>query len=235
MELGELKRYLEINSKAILSSRVEPLGTEYDIIKHELAKLRILRIANREIEIPGLTRNLELILQVITEQKTKEKRNILPVQYAKSDDLVAMPLRLEHIAANIQAQRALTLAADKYVGEFGIIPQSAVGANTTVFDIPIKQIIIVTDVIELYSPVGLTGVRVRDVDGLKQYALDATLSFKATDMQIFELPHPIIADTTLAIDGKLESPTAAATVTTTPWVVGVWIGYGKDVPLLARP
>jgi hypothetical protein len=54
-------------------------------------------------------------------------------------------------------------------------------------------------------------------------------------MQVFEFPHPVIADATLDIDGKVESKTAAATVTTYAFPVGVWIGYGKDVPALARP
>jgi len=230
MDLEELKRIKAIRAEEVLSRQVPPLGTEYQIAKHELNCARRLYITNRVIELPGLTRSLELILQVLAAFKEKEKRNVMPVQYAKSDDIVVMPFRLEHIAANIQVQRDVTLAAGKYVGTFHIIPQVA-----GVFEVPEKQIFIFTDVVELFSPVSLTAVRVVDVDGEDQYPLEATLHFKATDLQIFEFPHPIIADSTFDIDGKVESPTAAATVTTAPWVVGAWIGFGKDVPELARP
>lgn len=230
MELEELKRLLDVDAESVLSRQVPPLGTEYDVLLHELAKMRTLRIANREIEMPGLTRNLGLICQVMAEFKEKEKRNVMALQYAKSDDIVLMGLRLEHIATNIQVQQDITIAATKFVEIFDILPQVS-----GVFTVPDKQIFIFTDVIELFSPVSLTGIRIADVDGVPQYALDATLPFKATDLQVFELPHPVIADSTFDIDGKVESPVAAATVTTAPWVVGVWIGYGKDVPALATP
>ena len=230
MEIEELKRLLEIDAKAVLSRKVEPFGTEYDIVKHELAKIRTLNISERTFEVPGLTRNLELVCQVLAEFKEKEKRNIMPLQYAKSDDIVLMQLRPEHIAENFTYERDITLAGGKYVGTFNIIPPTS-GKLT----IPTKQIFIITDIIELSPTAPLTAVQVVDVDGVPQYPIEATLITKATDMQVFEFPHPVIADATLDIDGKVESKTAGATVTTYAFPVGVWIGYGKDVPALARP
>jgi len=229
MELEELKRLLAIDPKAVLRREVPPLGTEYDIVLHELAKIRTLHIANRVVEVPGLTRNLGLITQVLAEFKDKEKRNVMPLQYAKSDDIVLMQLRPEHVAADLVWEQDVTIATGEYTDDFNIIPRAA-GS----FTIPEKQIFVVTDILELYSPPSFTAVRVVDVDGVPQYALDATLAMKATDLQIFEFPHPVIADATLDIDGKVESKTAGATVTTAAMPIGVWIGYGKDVPALFR-
>jgi hypothetical protein len=229
MELEELKRLLTIDAKAVLSREVPPLGTEYDIVLHELSKIRTLNISNRTIEIPGLTRNLGLICQVLAEFKDKEKRNVMPLQYAKSDDIVLMQLRPEHIDADLVWEQDVAIAAGEFTDDFHIIPRVA-GS----FTIPNKQIFIITDIIELYSPPSFTGVRVVDVDGVPQYAIDASLAIKASDLQIFEFPHPVIADATIDIDGKVESKTAGATVTTAATPIGVWIGFGKDVPALFR-
>ena len=234
MELEELKRFLEVNSPAILRKLVDPIGTEYDVVRAELKAMSILRISNRQIEIPGLTRSIDLIVACVAEFKDVRKWNVMPLQFAKADDIVVMPLRLEHIAGNIQVWRTLTLATGRFTGEFGIIPQTAIGAPPAVFKVPENQRFVLTDIIELNSPPGLTAVRIRDIDGVPQIALDATLAMEASDLQMFEFPHPIVADASFAIDGKLESPTAAASVTTAPWVIGVWIGLGKDVPGLIR-
>jgi len=229
MELEELKRLLEIDAEAVLAREVEPLGTEYDIVMHELSKIRTLHIANRVIEIPGLTRNLGLITQVLADFKEKERRNVMPLQYAKSDDIVLMQLRAEHIAADLVWEQDVTIAAGEYTDDFHIIPRV-----TGSYTVPDKQIFIITDIIELYSPPSFTGVRVVDVDGVDQYPIDATLAIKATDLQIFEFPHPVIADATLDIDGKVESKVAGATVTTAAMPIGVWIGFGRNVPALFR-
>lgn len=241
MELEEIKRLLAVDPAKILAKTVDPLGTELDVVKSELKAMSYLRISNRLIEIPGITRNMDMVIATVAEFRDLKKRNILPLQFAKSDDIVVMPIRLEHnggtnhTGENVQVQQTLTLASTKYTGIFGIIPQWAIDATPTLFEVQTDQMFIITDIIELYSPPGLTGVRIRDVDGVPQYALDGTLATKASDLQIFELPHPIIANSTFAIDGKIESETAADTVTTAPWVVGVWVGFGKDVPALARP
>lgn len=230
LDIEELKRLLAISAPTVLSRRVDPFGTEYDIVRHELAKIRTLHLKERVFEVPGLTRNLELICQTVAEYKEKEKRNVMPLQYAKSDDIVVMQLRPEHVGANFTYERDVTLGAGKYVGTFHIIPPTS-GKLT----IPEKQIFIITDIIELSSTPSLTAVQVVDVDGVPQYPIEATLSIKASDIRVFEFPHPIIADATLDIDGKVESKTAGGTVTTYAYPVGVWIGYGKDVPALARP
>jgi len=233
MELEELKRLREVDVAGILSRVVEPLGTELDIVRAELNAMRILRIGERVIELPGLSRNMDLITAVVAEYKDAKKRNVLPLQFAKSDDIVVMPIRLEHIAADIVDEQDVTIAAGEYTDDFHILPRT-----TGTFDIttayPFGARFIFTDFIELYSPVSCTGIRIVDADGIDQYPLDATLAFKATDLQIFELPHLVIADTTFDIDGKVESKVAGQTVTTAVKALGVWVGIGKDVPPLFK-
>jgi len=229
MKAEELKRLDKIDPIVVLSQKIEPIGTEYELAKHELALMRTIKIGERDIEIPGLKRATNTILSALAEFKEKEKRTVMPLQLAKSDDIVIMALRPEHIAANFSYEKDITLATGKYVGIFDILPPTS-----GVFTLAEKTIIVVTDIIELGPDARLTGIQM-NVDGVLQYAIDTTLMVKASDMQIIELPHPAIAHSTLDIDGKLEAKTAGSTVTTFAFPVGVWIGLGKDVPALARP
>jgi len=96
MDIQELSRLMKVDPRSILSKRVEPFGTEYDIVRDTLAAISKVRIAEREITLPGLTRYRDLIMAVLAEFKDKEKRNIMPLPYAKSDDIVIMALRPEH-------------------------------------------------------------------------------------------------------------------------------------------
>jgi len=228
MDIEELKRVSAINAPGILSKRVDPLGTEFNVAEHELAQMRTLRLADRDIVIPGLARSTGLILQVLADFREKERRNVMPLQYAKSDDIVVMQLRPEHIAADLVWEQDVAIAAGEYTDDFNIIPRVA-----GTFTIPDKQVFIITDVAELYSPPGITALRVVDVDGAPQYSIETRIT-EMTDLQIFELPHPIISDASLDLDGKVESKTAGATVTTKATPIGVWIGFGKDVPALFR-
>lgn len=229
MNLEELKRLLAIDPRMVLGKRIDPLGTEYDIILNEIAGFRKIMYVERAIDIPGLTRNLDLILRVTAEFKEKEKRNIMPLQYAKSDDLVVMQLRPEHIAPNFTYERTVSLPAGQYVGTVNLIPPTS-----GKFVVPEKQIFIITDIIELSATPAVTAVQVIDVDGDSQNPIEAVLAFKVSNVRIFEFPYPIVADSTLDIDLKVESATAGDTVTVYAYPVGVWIGYGRNVPSLTR-
>jgi len=226
MELDELKRLLEIDARGILSRRVEPLGTEYEIVLHELRLYKRLIIANREITLPGLERNTELIMKVLAEFKSKEKRNVMPIQFAKTDDIVIQPLRPGHFDLETFAT-SVSIPAGQNYATFHVIPQGASGN----FNVSDKQIYVITDFIELTPEPAVTAIQVKNIDGVSQYPLEARLAFQATDMQIFELPHPVIADSTLDIDGRVEGE-AGSTVDVNLVPIGVWIGYGKDVPSL---
>jgi len=175
-----------------------------------------VKLSERDIDIPGLTRAANLILQVLASFKEKERKNVMPLQYAKDDDIVLMQIRPESFGLDNFVRTGLT------VGTVHIIPQT-----TGNYSVPDKQIFVITDFIEINPTPIITAIRVVNIDGVPQYPIEARLCFKASNLQIFELPHPLIADSSIDIDAKVE---AAGDTELTP--IGVWIGLGKDVPAL---
>ena len=229
MNLETLKRLLGIDPKSILSKRVDPFGAEWEVVQHEIESFDTLLVSNRAVKLPGLARNVDTILRVVAEFKKLKERNVMPLQYAQANDIVVQQLRPEHIGANFSYERDISLGAGKYVGKVDIIPTTA----DTVFSVPENQIFVITDIVELSPTAPLTAIKAV-VDNVPQLPIEATLATRATDLQIIELPHPIVAYSKLDIDGKVESKTAASTVTTYAYPVGVWIGFGKDAPDLVR-
>jgi len=230
MNIPELSRLMDIDVRGILSKEVEPFGTEYDIVKDALAGISTIRIAQREIKIPGLTRYTDLIMSVLAEFKSKEKRNVMPLQYAKSDDIVIMPLRPAHF--NLYSyKKNVTVEAGKYTAQDNIIPQAS-----GTFTVPDKQIIVITDFVDFAPESPVTAIQVADVDGEKWYPIEVRKELRLSDLHIIELDVPIIADSTLDIDALVERTSAdttnAETVSHELTPLGVWIGFGKDVPKL---
>jgi len=219
MELEELKRLSAINEKAILSKTIDPLGTEYDIVKDFIVGLSTLRISTREIKIPGITRNMDLVIKAVAEFKDKKKRNIMPIQYAKSDDIVVESVARPQIFGLTSFTKTTSSSAPSVEN---IIPQAS-GS----FSVDDDELIIITDWIELEPDAPIVELQ-GTIDGTDQYPVSCRLPFKATDLHLFELDFPWIADVSLDIDGRSE--TASATTTLVP--IGVHVCLGKLVKSL---
>jgi len=230
MDIQELSRLMKVDPRAILNKRIEPFGTEYDIVRDTLAAISKVRIAEREITLPGLTRYRDLIMAVLAEFKDKEKRNVMPLPYAKSDDIVLMALRPEHFGVYTW-KKEVTVAATKYTAVDNIIPT---GSGS--LEVPDDQIFIITDFVDFAPESPVTALQALDVDGEKWYPFSVRKDLKLSDLHIIELDFPIVADTTLDLDALVERTTADAsaeeTVSHELTPFGVWIGFGKDVPNL---
>jgi len=97
MNLEDLKTYITQyapKARTILGRKIEPIGTEYDILEDVVTEVRRLKLAMRDVEIPGITRswNENLIQAAVAYFKDKVKKDIMPVQFAKDDNLIIEPL-----------------------------------------------------------------------------------------------------------------------------------------------
>ena len=54
IELDDLGRILKIDASALLKRRIEPIGTEYDVVRDALVGMKTIRIGNRDLTLPGL-------------------------------------------------------------------------------------------------------------------------------------------------------------------------------------
>jgi len=218
MNVEELSRIMGVNEKAILSKTVAGLNrSEYDVMVHELNQALKIPLGEREITLKGLERNKNIVLKTLAEFKDKEKRNVMPYQLARADDITAIFGVLRPELFGLDNFRQTNLA----VGTVDIIPQ---GAGT--FSVPEKQVFVITDFIEFEPNPVVTAIMFTDVDGaLPKRPLETRTAFRASDIQIFSLPYVEIAQSTLDIDGKVEFTGDTEIVP-----CGAWIGYGKDVP-----
>jgi hypothetical protein len=223
MQLEELRRILGIDEKKLLARRIEPIGTEYEVVRDALVGMKTIRIAERELTLPGLTRNTDLCIKVLADFKDKKKRNVQPLQYAKTDDIVIEPLRPEQFTVN-----AVTL--DNWVqtalavGERAVLPsvlQDAGGADRAV-TVDDDEVFIITDWVEMKPSTIFTALQA-EVDGTPFNPAEMRV-YRMTDLQIHELDFPWIADVSLDVDGKVES---AGDSELTPF--GVHICLGKLV------
>jgi len=216
MNLEELNRILKVDAKGILSRQVGDLGTEYEVMMHEINLAKKIKLGEREITIPGLERNKEVLLKVLAEFKKKEERNVMPYPFARADDITMIVgvLRPELFGLDNFKQENLS------VGTVNIIPQ---GSGN--FSVPDDQIFIITDFIEFEATPVITAINFVNVDDNLPRPLETRIAFRASDLHIFELPYAVIADKTLDVDAKVEF---TGNTELTP--VGAWIGYGEDVP-----
>jgi len=214
--MEEIKRISGLDAMAILSPVYDPLEmSEYDIVKEALIAMSKFQIGEREIRLPGFTRNLNLLLQCVADFKEKVKRPVVPPEIVTSDMITVEPLRPEVFGLDAYLRTGLT------VGTYHIIPTAA-GTWTAAKD---EEIVVITDFIELLPDIRVTAIQAADLDGEKLKPEELRLQFKASDLQIYELKRPWICDITLDIDGKVE---AAGDSQITPF--GVHICLGKKIP-----
>lgn len=217
--MDEIKRIGGLDAERILSPVYDPLGmSEYDIAKEALVAMSKYQIGEREIKLPGFTRNLGLLLQCVADFKDKVKRPVIPPEIATSDMMTVEPLRPEVFDLDLYKRTGLT------VGEYHIIPTAATTWSAT----KDEEVVVITDWIEFLSPVNVTAIKATDLDGeLGIKPEEIRLQMKASDLHIFELKRPWICDVTLDIDGKVE---AAGDSEMTPF--GAHICLGKQIPSL---
>ena len=225
MELNELKRIYGINAQTILNHKVEPLGTEYGVALDALSAMKKIRISDREVTLPGLERWTPLILQVLAGFKETRDRNVMPVAFAKADDIVIEPLRPEQFRAGAGPTILDNwIQVGLVVGETPVLPSvTQVAAGATVITCDDDELFIFTDFIELKPNIFITAIQ-GEIDGTLYKPLEMRLAMNQSDLQMYELDHPWIADVNFDIDAKVEY---AGDSELTPF--GVHICLGKLV------
>jgi hypothetical protein len=222
MNLEDLRALLEWNARArsILAREIVPrVGaraplTEYDVIDDVIAEVQVLRLPERDVTIPGITKakDLGVIHGAIAQFKDKVKKNIMPVQFAKDDDIVIEPLYRPAIFGLTEFKATWS----------GATPP----AEVTLFSYELKrdkELIILTDIIALDPTPALTELQFM-VDGDTQRPLSVRKDFLAAGIKIFELPFPVIADLSIAVRGRVE--TASGEFNYLP--IGIHVVLGVD-------
>jgi hypothetical protein len=222
MNLEDLKSLLEWSTKArtILGREIvlrigarAPL-TEYDIVDDVIAEVQVLRLSERDVTIPGITKakDLGIIHGAVAQFKDKVKKNIMPVQFAKDDDIIVEPLYRPTIFDLTEFKATWS----------GATPP----AEVTLFNYELKrdkELIILTDIIGLSPTPAVTELQVT-VDGETQRPLSARKDFLASGVKIFELPFPVVADLSIVLRGRVE--TASGEFNYLP--IGIHIVLGVD-------
>jgi hypothetical protein len=210
MNLEDLKSYkaYAVNAPTVLGRRVDPLGTELDIIEDVVKEVKTLRIANRDIVIPGIQRawNENVIQGAIAYFKDKVKKDIMPIQYAKDDNLIVEPLYRPRIF-NMK-DFTITWSGQTPPAVIDLFdPGDTGGAYNLNVD---KELIILTDIICLDSSPAVYEL-LATVDGETQRPIVPRKDWLATDLHIFEFPFPLVADINIRLQGRVESASGSFT------------------------
>ncbi len=203
MNLEDLKTYLDYGKKAqvILSRKVDPIGTELDILTDVYSEVKTLRISNRDFEIPGIKRawTNNIVQGAVAYFREKVKKDIMPAQFAKDDNLIIEPLyrpkifNMKDFTISVSGTPPLTVDL--------LDPGDNPGAYNLQVD---KELIILTDIIALDASPIISELLVT-VDGETQRPIVPRKDWLATDLHVFELPFPVVADINLRIQGRAES------------------------------
>jgi len=202
-DLRSFKDWLKDNKAVKLLSRtIEPVGTELDVLKDVYAEVRTLRLREREVEIPGIKRAWDegIILGAVAAFKDRVKRDIMPIQFAKDDNLVIEPLY----------RPAIFNMTSFSVSWTDVTPPAKIdlltpGGSPGAYDLAeSKELIILTDIICLDATPAVTEIQIT-VDGEEQRPLSCRKDFLASDLHIYDLPFPVVADINLRIQGRVET------------------------------
>jgi hypothetical protein len=221
MNLEDYKTYTSASARAatVLSRAVEPIGTEFDILKDVVAEARRMRIAQREIDIPGIKRAWDtgVIPGAVSLFREKVKKDIMPVQFAKDDNLIIEPLYRPKIFN--MSDFTITWSGLTPPAAIDLLdPEGTPGAYSLQTD---KELIILTDIICLDASPAVYELLV-SVDGETQRPVVPRKDWLATDLHLFELPFPAVADINLRLQGRVES--ASGSITYLPIGIHVVLG-----------
>ncbi len=208
MNLEDLKSYFEWAKKAptVLARRIEPIGTEYEVLRDVVAEIRKITLKERDVEMSGIKRAWDtgIIPGAIASFKDRVKKDIMPVQFAKDDNIIIEPL-----------YRPKIFNMDSFTITWsGLTPPAVVdlltpGGTPGPYNLQVdKEIIILTDIIAISGEV--TEILIT-VDGEKQRPVVPRKAFLASDLRIYELPFPVVADISLRIQGRVETASGSFT------------------------
>jgi hypothetical protein len=215
VNLEDLRTYLvqyAPRARTILGRRVEPIGTEYDILEDVVFEVKRLKLSTRDVEIPGIARawNEGLIQAAVAYFKDKVKKDIMPVQYAKDDNLIIEPL-----------YRPKIFGLNNFTVNWSdLTPPATIDLINYNLQID-RELIILTDIIALDPKPAVTEILIT-VDGDTQRPLVTRKDWLATDLRIYELPFPVVADINLRIQARVEEK--AGTFTYLPIGLHVVLG-----------
>jgi len=184
------------------------LGTELDIIEDVVKEVKTLRIANRDIVIPGIQRawSENVIQGAIAYFKDKVKKDIMPIQFAKDDNLIVEPLYRPKIFN--MTNFTITWSGQTPPAAIDLLnPGGTGGAYSLNVD---KELIILTDIICLDSSPAVYEL-LATVDGETQRPIIPRKDWLATDLHIFEFPFPLVADINIRLQGRVESASGSFT------------------------
>jgi hypothetical protein len=205
-----MKTYLTWAKQApvVLGRRIDPIGSELDVLNDVVAEVRTLRIGYRELDFPGIKRAWDegIITGAVAFFRNKVQKDIMPVQFAKDDNLIIEPLYRPKIFN----------MTNFTVSWSGVTPPAAVdllapggtsGAYTLQTD---KELIILTDIVALDATPGVSEL-LATVDGDPQRAVSARKDYTVSDLHIFEFPFPLVADINIRLQGRVESASGSFT------------------------
>jgi hypothetical protein len=221
LNFEDFKTYKALSAEAanVLSRVIYEKITEYSVLADVVSEVETLRIANRDIVIPGIKRawNEGIIQGAVTGFKKKVQKNIMPVQFAKADDIVIEPLY----------RPAIFNMNDFTISWSGLTPPTKIdlldpggtgGAYSLQAD---KELIILTDIICLDASPAVFEIQAT-VDDEAQKVVVPRKDWLATDLHIFEFPYPLVADINIRLQGRVES--ASGSITYLPIGLHVCLG-----------
>jgi hypothetical protein len=221
MNIEDLKTYKEYSKKAvaILSRRVDPIGTEMDILMDVVAEAKNLKIGYRDIEFPGIKRAVDegIVQGAVAQFREKVRKDVMPVQYAKDDNLVIEPLYRPKIFN----------MSDFTISWSGLTPPAAIdlldpGGTAGAYSLSVdKELIILTDVICLDASPAVYEL-LATVDGETQRPVVPRKDWLVSDLHVFEFPFPLVADINIRLQGRVES--ASGSITYLPIGIHVCLG-----------
>jgi hypothetical protein len=222
LNFEDFKTYKALSAEAanVLSRVIYEKITEYTVLQDVVSEVATLRIANRDIVIPGIKRawNEGIIQGAVTGFKKKVQKNIMPVQFAKADDIVIEPLY----------RPAIFNMNDFTITWSGLTPPTKIdlldpGGTGGAYNLQVdKEMIILTDIICLDASPAVFEIQAT-VDDEVQKVVVPRKDWLATDLHIFEFPYPLVADINIRLQGRVES--ASGSITYLP--IGLHICLGS--------
>jgi hypothetical protein len=215
MNLEDLKTYIDYSKKAptILSRTIldvagfEPI-TEYTVIRDVVAEVKRMKIGYREVELPGIKRawDLGIIQGAVAYFRDKVKKDIMPVQFAKDDNLIVEPLYRPKIF-NMK-DFTITWSGQTPPAAIDLLDPGDTGGEYSLQTD--KEVIILTDIVCLDASPAVYEL-LATVDGETQRPIIPRKDWLATDLHIFEFPFPLVADINIRLQGRVESASGSFT------------------------
>lgn len=213
--------------KEILRHSVMEIGgravSEEEVLRRELIHMSTIRIAERDIALPGLGNPIfqELAVAFVARSRSKWVRPFRPFWLASVNDMTVLPLcRPELLGPTGRDNWRQTIAA---AGIVEIWPQAEAGW----FGLDDKkEAIFITDFVE-FSPTPIVTALSMRTDGDLAKIHEIRQYMKMSNLQVYKMPSPAAATVNLDIDAKAEF---AGETELTPF--GLYVCTGDMIPAL---